>query len=108
MISSASWGRQPTRGTITRNHQGRDDSHAPHARPGPRGRRPGGHRRGLDILWIAGAELWAGFELTGTATLAWTGALPAQSRLAFQVKVAHLGAVPADGATWGGLKALWR
>lgn len=63
---------------------------------------------GLDILWIAGAELWAGFELTGTATLAWTDALPAQSRLAFQVKVAHLGAVPADGATWGGIKALWR
>lgn len=63
---------------------------------------------GLDILWIAGADLIDGFTLTGTATLSWTGSLPSQSRLAFQVKVALLGAVDGETVSWGDLKAAWR
>jgi hypothetical protein len=63
---------------------------------------------GLDILWISGAALSNGFSLTGTATLAWTGAPPTQSRLAFQIKVAKLAVVGTDDESWGGMKALYR
>lgn len=63
---------------------------------------------GLDILWISGAALSNGFTLTGTATLAWTGTPPTQSRLAFQIKVAKLAVVGAEGNTWGGIKARYR
>jgi hypothetical protein len=63
---------------------------------------------GLDILWISGAALSNGFTLTGTATLAWTGAPPTQSRLAFQIKVAKLAVVGTEVNTWGGIKALYR
>jgi hypothetical protein len=63
---------------------------------------------GLDILWISGASLSNGFILTGTATLAWTGAPPTQSRLAFQIKVAKLAVVGTDDESWGGIKALYR
>jgi hypothetical protein len=62
----------------------------------------------LDILRIGGADLSQGFSLSGTATLTWTGALPGQSRLAFQIKVAHLGTVGDEDASWGELKARWR
>ncbi len=63
---------------------------------------------GLDILWISGGTLGDGFMLTGTAVLAWTGNPPSQSRLAFQIKVAKLLQVGADGKTWGGIKALFQ
>jgi hypothetical protein len=63
---------------------------------------------GLDILWISGAALSNGFTLTGTATLAWSGAPPTQSRLAFQIKVAKLAVVGAAAESWGGIKALYR
>jgi hypothetical protein len=63
---------------------------------------------GLDILWISGAELAGGFTLTGTATLAWMGAAPTQSRLAFQIKVAKLAVVGTEDESWGGIKALYR
>ena len=63
---------------------------------------------GLDILWISGASLLNGFTLTGTATLAWTGAAPTQSRLAFQIKVAKLAVVGTEDESWGGIKALYR
>jgi|WetSurMetagenome_2_1015567.scaffolds.fasta_scaffold06610_2 hypothetical protein len=63
---------------------------------------------GLDILWISGAQLSNGFTLTGTATLAWTGAAPTQSRLAFQVKVAKLAVVGTEDESWGGIKGLYR
>jgi hypothetical protein len=66
---------------------------------------PGG---GLDILWIKQAELSDGFTLTGTATLTWTDTLPGQSRLAFQVKTARLGAVDNATASWGSWKASFR
>jgi hypothetical protein len=63
---------------------------------------------GLDILWISGAQLAGGFTLTGTATLAWTGTPPTQSRLAFQIKVAKLAVVGTEDESWGGIKALYR
>ncbi len=63
---------------------------------------------GLDILWISGATLSNGFTLTGTAFLAWTGAAPTQSRLAFQIKVAKLAVVGTADESWGGIKALYR
>jgi len=63
---------------------------------------------GLDILWISGAALSDGFTLTGTATLAWTGTPPTQSRLAFQIKVAKLAVVGTEDESWGGIKALYR
>jgi hypothetical protein len=62
----------------------------------------------LDILWISGGTLSDGFTLTGTATLAWTGAPPSQSRLAFQIKVAKLSIIGVENDTWGGIKALFR
>jgi hypothetical protein len=63
---------------------------------------------GLDILWISGAPLSNGFILTGTATLAWIGPAPTQSRLAFQIKVAKLSVVGTEDESWGGIKALYR
>ncbi len=63
---------------------------------------------GLDILWISGAALSNGFTLTGTATLAWNGAAPTQSRLAFQIKVAKLAVVGTADESWGGIKGLYR
>ena len=63
---------------------------------------------GLDILWISGGTLNDGFTLTGTATLAWAGSPPSQSRLAFQIKVAKLAVVGAEASTWGGIKARYR
>jgi hypothetical protein len=63
---------------------------------------------GLDILWISGAPLSMGFTLTGTATLAWTGAAPTQSQLAFQIKVAKLSVVGTEDESWGDIKALYR
>ena len=62
----------------------------------------------LDILRIAEADLSSGFTLTGTATLTWTGTLPSQSRLAFQIKTARLGTVGNGDLSWGDLKASWR
>lgn len=61
---------------------------------------------GLDILWIREASLNNGFVLTGTATLAWTGAPPTQSRLAFQVKVGKSAIVGTEEAAWGRIKML--
>jgi hypothetical protein len=62
---------------------------------------------GLDILWISDATLSSGFTLTGVATLSWTGAAPTQSRLAFQIKIAHLARIGVEGKTWGAIKALY-
>jgi len=61
---------------------------------------------GLDILWIKGAVLNNGFVLTGVATLAWTGAPPTQSRLAFQIKVGKSAIVATEESTWGHIKRL--
>jgi hypothetical protein len=63
---------------------------------------------GLDILWISGAQLFDGFSLTGQTTMSWTGAMPTQSRLAFQLKVGKLKPVKVYGdVTWGRLKKLY-
>ena len=61
---------------------------------------------GLDILWIKGTNLNNGFVLTGTATLAWTGTPPTQSRLAFQVKIGKAAIVATEESTWGRIKRL--
>lgn len=61
---------------------------------------------GLDILWIRGTSLNYGFVLSGTATLAWTGTAPTQSRLAFQVKVGKLGVVSSEESSWGRIKLI--
>jgi hypothetical protein len=58
---------------------------------------------GLDILWISGGTLFNGFTMTGRATMTWTGAMPTQSRLAFQLKVGSLKPVRIDGS-WGRMK----
>ena len=63
---------------------------------------------GLDILWISGGILADGFTLTGTTTMSWAGAMPTQSRLAFQVKVGTLTTVGTEESTWGKVKALYR
>jgi hypothetical protein len=63
---------------------------------------------GLDILWIAGGTLTDGFTLSGTTTMSWAGAMPTQSRLAFQVKVGTLSTVGTEESTWGRVKALYR
>ena len=63
---------------------------------------------GLDILWIAGGALADGFTLTGTTTMSWGGAMPTQSRLAFQIKVGVTNTVPTEQSTWGKVKALYR
>lgn len=68
-----------------------------------------GDATGLDILRIQGGSLDDGFVLVGEATLDWTGSLPSQSRLAFQIKVGTPdSATPIDAATWGRVKALYR
>jgi hypothetical protein len=61
---------------------------------------------GLDILWISGGELFDGFTITGRTTMTWTGAMPTQSRLAFQLKIGNLQPVKVyNDGTWGKLKA---
>jgi hypothetical protein len=45
---------------------------------------------GLDFLQLAGGGLADGFALTGRATLAWTGAPPTNSNVAFQIKVGEV------------------
>jgi hypothetical protein len=63
---------------------------------------------GLDILWISGAALSDGFTLTGSATIAWTGSVPTQSRLAFQIKVAELSIIGVESDSWGEIKEFYR
>jgi hypothetical protein len=63
---------------------------------------------GLDILRIGGGALMDGFVLSGNAVLAWTGAPPTQSRLAFQIKVGQSTVVGVAPATWGRIKSLYR
>lgn len=63
---------------------------------------------GLDILWISGGVLADGFTLTGTTTMSWAGAMPTQSRLAFQLKVGTLSTVSTEETTWGRVKSLYR
>jgi hypothetical protein len=68
-----------------------------------------GDATGLGILRIQGGTLNDGFVLTGEATLSWTGSLPSQSRLAFQIKIGTPdSATPVDASTWGRVKALYR
>lgn len=62
---------------------------------------------GLDILRISGGVLVDGFTLTGDAVLAWVGAPPTQSRLAFQIKVGSPAPVPVESTTWGRVKRLY-
>lgn len=62
---------------------------------------------GLDILWISGGTLADGFTLTGTTTMSWTGAMPSQSRLAFQIKVGKLQTVGTEETTWSRVKSLY-
>ncbi|MGD8413016.1 MAG: hypothetical protein PVF33_02220 [Candidatus Latescibacterota bacterium] len=63
---------------------------------------------GLDILWISGGTLFDGFTMTGRATMSWTGTMPSQSRLAFQLKVGRLKPVKVyNKVSWGKLKAYY-
>jgi len=63
---------------------------------------------GLDILWISGGTLFDGFTMTGRTTMSWTGDIPTQSRLAFQLKVGKLLPVRVyDQKTWGKLKSMF-
>lgn len=62
---------------------------------------------GLDILRISGGVLADGFTLSGQATMSWTGDRPAQSRLAFQIKVGTLTTVRVAASTWGQLKHMY-
>lgn len=63
---------------------------------------------GLDILRLADQNLLLPWTLTGQATLVWTGTPPSQSRLAFQIKVAAPASTPAEAASWGLLKTIYR
>ena len=64
---------------------------------------------GLDIVRIQGGVLADGFVFTGDARLTWGSILPANSHLAFQLKIGHGDSVvQTDGATWGRMKALYR
>jgi hypothetical protein len=65
-----------------------------------------GDADGLGLLLLEEPDLVNGFTLTGDATLSWAGTMPTRSRLAFQVKVGNPSPVPAEPATWGGLKQL--
>jgi len=67
-----------------------------------------GSGNGLDILLIYGVYLMDGFNLSGTATMNWTGDPPAQSRLAFQVKVARSSVVDTEESSWGAVKSMYR
>jgi hypothetical protein len=61
---------------------------------------------GLDYLRLVGGTLGDGFVLTGNATLNWGAIPPANSHLAFQIKVGTPATiVPVDGATWSSVKA---
>ena len=63
---------------------------------------------GLDILWISGGSLFNGFTMTGRTTMSWTGDMPTQSRLAFQLKVGTLKPVRIlNDITWGKYKAYY-
>jgi hypothetical protein len=63
---------------------------------------------GLDILWINGGSLFDGFTLTGRTTMSWTGDMPTQSRLAFQLKVGTLRPVRViTDWNWGRLKGYY-
>lgn len=44
---------------------------------------------GIDILHIHGADLSAGFTLTGQTTMTWSGSPPPSSKLSFQIKVSR-------------------
>lgn len=61
-----------------------------------------------DVLRISGGDLYDGFTLTGTAVLSWQDPAPAQSNLAFQVKVGAVPVNPIDEATWGRIKTLFK
>ncbi len=63
---------------------------------------------GLDILRVQNQPLQNGFTLTGQVTMSWTGTMPTQSRLAFQLKVATPVPVASEPATWGRVKATYR
>ena len=63
---------------------------------------------GLDILAISGEPLMTGFTMTGDATMTWTGSLPSQSRLAFQIKVGNAPTVPTEQRTLGKIKSIYR
>jgi len=62
---------------------------------------------GLDILWIGGGTLANGFTVTGQTTMNWTGSMPSQSRLAFQIKVGKTDAVKVEQVSWGQLKTMF-
>jgi hypothetical protein len=62
---------------------------------------------GLDILWIAGGTLVDGFTISGRTTMSWTGDMPSQSRLAFQIKVGTTNPVKVEKVSWGQLKKLF-
>jgi len=60
---------------------------------------------GLDYLRLAGGTLGDGFVLTGNATLTWGVTPPANSHLAFQIKVGTPATiVPVESATWSSVK----
>ena len=63
---------------------------------------------GLDILWINGGTVFNGFTMTGQTTMSWTGAMPSQSRLAFQLKIGKLEPVRIiSDKTWGNYKSMY-
>ena len=67
-----------------------------------------GDGSGLDILWINGGSLFNGFTMTGQTTMSWTGDMPRQSRLAFQLKIGSLEPVKIiSEKTWGNYKNLY-
>jgi hypothetical protein len=66
-----------------------------------------GDGSGLDLLRIRGGSLAAGFTLTGEAVLTWGAILPANSHLAFQVKVGSNSPTPVEEETWGRVKVLF-
>ncbi len=61
---------------------------------------------GADTVWISGGELSDGFTLTGMSLMTWSGEIPTQSRLAYQVKPSALGFVPVERSSWGRAKSL--
>jgi len=62
---------------------------------------------GLDILWIHGGSVSDGFTMTGQTTMTWTGAMPSQSQLAFQIKVGWSFTVYTGDVSWGRLKQMF-
>ncbi len=64
---------------------------------------------GLGIMQIYGSPLQDGFTLSGTVKMRWNeGFLPANSQLAFQIKVVNMLTVPTESQSWGSVKALFQ